>query len=129
MTEQEAGELPELTALSLPGLLALAVTACFASPPPPFCDSSCRDSKVPVKVASYGNTEVIIFHCNTTISQPGSLGSSAQKQASQISVTLQVIELVGCGPRCLGVSNSVFVFSACVFAPDVNVLPACLSTE
>lgn len=37
MTEQEAGELLELTALSLSGLLALAVTACFASyllPPP-----------------------------------------------------------------------------------------------
>lgn len=31
MTEQEAGELPELTAISLLGLLALAVTACFAS--------------------------------------------------------------------------------------------------
>lgn len=33
---------------------------CIAPPPPP-CDSSCRDSKVPLKVASYGNTEVIIF--------------------------------------------------------------------
>lgn len=121
MTEQEAGELPELTALSLSGLLP-----CFASPPPPFCDSSCRDSEAPLKVASYGNTELIIFHCSTTISLPGSLGSAAQKQASQISVTLQVIELVGCSPRCLGVSSSVFMFSDCVFAPDVNVLPACL---
>lgn len=77
MTEQEAAELPELTARSLPGLPGLAATACFA---PPLThsprDSSCRDSKVLLKVASYGNTEVIIFHCNTTISQPGSLGSS-----------------------------------------------------
>lgn len=129
MTEQEAGELPELTALSLPGLLALAVMPCFASPPPPFCDSSCRDSKVPLKVASYGDTEVIIFRSNTTVSQPGSLGSGAQKQASQISVTLQVIELVACSPRSLGVSNSVFVFFVCVLGPDVNALPACLSAE
>lgn len=75
MTEQEAGELPELTALSLSGLLALAGDGVFCIPPPPPPplprDSSCRDSKVPLKVASYGNTEVIIFHCNTTISQPG----------------------------------------------------------
>lgn len=129
MTEQEAGELPELTALSLSGLLALAVTPCFASPPPPSRDSSCRDSKVPLKVASYGNTEVIIFRSNTTISQPGSLGSGLQKQASQISVTLQLIELVGCGPRSLGVSDSGFVFFICVLAPDVDVLPACLSAD
>lgn len=67
MTEQEAGELPRLTALSLPGLLP-----CFASPPPPFCDSSCRDGKAPLKVASYGNTELIIFRCSTTVFLPGS---------------------------------------------------------
>lgn len=45
---------------------------CVAPPPPP-CDSSCRDSKVPLKVASYGNTEVIIFQhfAGAAAAQPG----------------------------------------------------------
>lgn len=102
-------------------------------PPPPPRDSSCRDSKVPLKVASYGNTEVIIFRCNTTISQlgrqSGASGAAAQRQPSRISVTLQLIELVVCSQGRSGVSDSVFVFSICVFALHVNVLPACLSAE
>lgn len=109
MTEQEAGELPELTSLSLSGLLALVVTACFFFAShllPPSRDSSCRDSKVPLKVASYGNTWVIIFpqlqHYSLTARQAGwrlrrdALGADILDLCDNF----QVIELVQCSLGC-----------------------------
>lgn len=98
----------------------------FCIPPPPARDSSCRDSKAPLKVASYGNTEVIIFHCCTSVSQPGRSEPREQRAEAAVAVTLGVSELAGRGPRRSGVGVQ-YLCSPYVYLPPVSGCAAGLS--
>lgn len=83
---------------------------------------------MPLKVASYGNTEVIIFHrrFHNQAGRLEPLGAACKKQPSRISVTLEVIELVVSQSAALGSQR--FGVRVCLPLMSAGLL-ACLNTE
>lgn len=132
MTEQEARELLQLTALSLLGLLVLAMTLCFAShlllPVTAAVGTvKCHWRWPPMVIRRWlFSTAAPPFHNQAGRLEPWEQHAEAAFPDLSDTRSYWVSSLQS---AVLGVSNSAFVFSVCVFAPDVSGLLACLNTE